>query len=54
MCSSQLDLTRALDSASWAYFFEILKGMGFGVLFLKWFMIILSLASSRVIVNGFP
>jgi hypothetical protein len=29
----KIDLSRAFDSISWAYLFEILKGVGFGVLF---------------------
>jgi hypothetical protein len=50
----KLDLTRAFDSISWAFLFEVLRGLGFGHIFLKWISIILSSASTRVTVNGVP
>jgi hypothetical protein len=50
----KLDLTRAFDSISWSFLFEILRGMGFGEMFLKWISFIMSSASSRISVNGVP
>jgi hypothetical protein len=50
----RLDLTRAFDSISWSFLFEVLRGLGFGDMFLKWISIILSSASTRVTVNGVP
>jgi hypothetical protein len=48
----KLDLTRAFDSLSWAFIFEVLRQLGFGVLFLRWISLLLSMASVRVMVNG--
>jgi hypothetical protein len=50
----KLDLTRAFDSISWSFLFEVLRGLGFCNLFLKWISIILSSSSTRVTVNGVP
>jgi hypothetical protein len=50
----KLDLSRAFDSISWSFLFEIMRALGFGAIFLKWISIVLSSASSRVVVNGMP
>lgn len=48
----KLDLARAFDSLSWPFLFEVLRGYGFGGRFLEWIAILLSSASTRVLMNG--
>jgi hypothetical protein len=50
----KLDLTRAFDSISWCFQFEVLRRMGFGERFLKWVALLLNTANTRVLVNGVP
>ncbi|KAM0878677.1 hypothetical protein ACQ4PT_034721 [Festuca glaucescens] len=50
----KFDLSRAFDSLSWAFLFEVLRQLGFGTLFLKWISLLLSTASIRIVVNGVP
>jgi hypothetical protein len=50
----KLDLPRAFHSLSWAFLFEVLRQLGFGVLFLRWISLLLSTASVKVLVNGSP
>uniref|UniRef100_A0A453A7A9 Reverse transcriptase domain-containing protein n=1 Tax=Aegilops tauschii subsp. strangulata TaxID=200361 RepID=A0A453A7A9_AEGTS len=48
----KLDLTRAFDSLSWPFLFEVLRRYGFGNRFLEWTAILLSSASTRILLNG--
>nr|XP_051201783.1 uncharacterized protein LOC127315326 [Lolium perenne] len=50
----KLDLSRAFDTMSWSFLFEVLRHMGFGDLFLRWIGILLQTANTRVTVNGVP
>jgi hypothetical protein len=50
----KLDLARAFDSISWPFLFEVLWRYGFGNRFLNWLAILLSSASTRVLLNGVP
>lgn len=50
----KLDISRAFDSISWAFLFEVLRKMGFSELFLRWLGILLSTATTKIIVNGVP
>jgi hypothetical protein len=50
----KLDISRAFDSLSWSFLFEVLRHLGFGTLFLKWVSILLSSASTKIVVNGVP
>lgn len=50
----KLDLTRAFDSTSWPFLFEVLRQYGFGHRFLEWIAILMSSASTRVLLNGVP
>ena len=50
----KLDLTCAFDSISWPFLFDLLRHYGFGTRFLGWLAILLSSASTKVIMNGEP
>jgi hypothetical protein len=50
----KLDLSRAFDSLSWSFLFEVLRRMGFGDRFLKWIAVLLYTTNTRVLVNGVP
>uniref|UniRef100_A0A453I001 Reverse transcriptase domain-containing protein n=2 Tax=Aegilops tauschii subsp. strangulata TaxID=200361 RepID=A0A453I001_AEGTS len=50
----KLDLARAFDSLSWPFLFEVLKQYGFGDRFLEWLAILLSSASTKVMLNESP
>jgi hypothetical protein len=50
----KLDISRAFDSISWSFLFEVLRHLGFGLLFLKWVATLLYTANTRVVVNGEP
>lgn len=49
-----LDLTRAFDSLSWPFLFEVLRCYGISDKFLDWLAILLSSASTKVLLNGEP
>lgn len=46
-----LDISRAFDSISWPFLFEILRAKGFSERWLAWVIILLNSASSRVVVK---
>jgi hypothetical protein len=48
----KLDLAKAFDTISWAFLFETLQRYGFGSKFLDWLAILMSTASTRVLLNG--
>uniref|UniRef100_A0A8I6WU71 Reverse transcriptase domain-containing protein n=1 Tax=Hordeum vulgare subsp. vulgare TaxID=112509 RepID=A0A8I6WU71_HORVV len=50
----KLDLARAFDSVSWPFLFEVLRCHGFGNRFLGWIALLLSSASTKVLLNGNP
>jgi hypothetical protein len=50
----KLALSRAFDSMSWGFLFEVLRQMGFGPLFRKWVALLLYTANTKIIVNGVP
>jgi hypothetical protein len=50
----KLDIARAFDSVSWGFLLEILRKLGFGPRFREIVSILLSTASTRVLLNGEP
>ena len=50
----KLDLAKAFDSVSWPFLFEVLGRYGFSERFLGWLAILLSSASTKVLLNGAP
>uniref|UniRef100_A0A453BF18 Uncharacterized protein n=1 Tax=Aegilops tauschii subsp. strangulata TaxID=200361 RepID=A0A453BF18_AEGTS len=50
----KLDLGRAFDSISWPFVFEVLRQYGYGARFLEWLAILLSTASTAILLNGEP
>lgn len=48
----KLDISRAFDTLSWPFLFEVLRAKGFSDTWMSWIAILLSTASSRVVVNG--
>jgi hypothetical protein len=50
----KLDLAHAFDSISWPFLFEVLHQYGCSERFLDWLVILLSSASTRVMMNGEP
>ena len=50
----KLDIKKAFDSIRWDYIIDLLRHLGFPNRFLDWLSILLSTASSRIILNGVP
>jgi exonuclease III len=50
----KLDISRAFDSISWSFLLEVLQRLGFPTVWLRWIIIALRTASTRVVVNGMP
>uniref|UniRef100_A0A8R7TKT7 Reverse transcriptase domain-containing protein n=1 Tax=Triticum urartu TaxID=4572 RepID=A0A8R7TKT7_TRIUA len=50
----KLDIARAFDSVSWPFLLETLQHLGFGQRWRDWISILLSTASTRVMINGHP
>lgn len=50
----KLDIAKAFDTVSWSFLLDILKHMGFSDRWLNWISLLLSTASTKVVVNGSP
>lgn len=50
----KLDITKAFDSLHWAFLIDVLQKLGFGGKWIEWISAILSTASTKVLMNGFP
>lgn len=50
----KLDIARAFDSVSWPFLLQVLEHLGFGPRWREWISILISTASTRVMINGVP
>ncbi|KAM0909610.1 hypothetical protein ACQ4PT_014711 [Festuca glaucescens] len=50
----KIDITKAFDSVSWPFLLRVLRHLGFGDRFIEWICIILSTASSKLLLNSVP
>jgi mannosylglycoprotein endo-beta-mannosidase len=48
----KLDIAKAFDSVSWTYLLDMLRARGFSQRWCDWIALLLSTASTRVILNG--
>lgn len=48
----KLDIAKAFDTVSWTYLLDMMRARGFGQRWRDWISMLLSSASSRVLVNG--
>uniref|UniRef100_A0A8R7V6C9 Reverse transcriptase domain-containing protein n=1 Tax=Triticum urartu TaxID=4572 RepID=A0A8R7V6C9_TRIUA len=50
----KLDIARAFDCVSWPFLLQLLHLLGFGPRWREWISMLLSTASTRVLINGHP
>jgi hypothetical protein len=50
----KVDIAKAFDTVDWTFLLAILKHMGFSRRWLDWISLMLSTASTKVVVNGSP
>jgi hypothetical protein len=50
----KINIAKAFDSVAWAFLLEILRLIGFSRRWMNWISILLSTASTKVLVNGRP
>jgi hypothetical protein len=50
----KVDIARAFDMVSWAFLIDLLRHLGFSQRWMNWVSILLSTASTRVLLNGTP
>jgi hypothetical protein len=50
----QIDISKAFDTVSWPFLLEVLEALGFGPNWRRWICLLLSTASSKVLLNGKP
>jgi hypothetical protein len=50
----KLDITKAFDTVEWPFLIEVLRILGFGERFLSCICALMSMASTRVLLNGCP
>jgi hypothetical protein len=48
----KIDIAKAFDSVSWPFLLEVLQHMGFGQRWRNWISILLSTASTKILLNG--
>ncbi|XP_022680012.1 uncharacterized protein LOC111256374 [Setaria italica] len=50
----KLDISKAFDTVSWPFLLQVLQACGFGGKWREWIAILVSTASTRVLLNGTP
>jgi hypothetical protein len=50
----KIDIAKAFDTVSWSFLIEVMAHMGFGRRWRNWVSIILSTASTKILLNGHP
>lgn len=50
----KLDIGKAFDTISWPFLMQVLQHRGFGPRWRNWLALLLSTASTRVLLNGKP
>ena len=50
----KLDISKAFDTVSWQFLLEVLQGWGFGCRWRGWISLLLSTASTHILLNGQP
>ena len=50
----KVDIAKAFDTVSWSFLFLLLEHMGFSRRWINWISLLLSTASTRIILNGMP
>ncbi|WVZ96579.1 hypothetical protein U9M48_042196 [Paspalum notatum var. saurae] len=50
----KIDISKAFDTISWKFLLDVLQALGFSQRWRDWVAILLSLASSSILVNGMP
>jgi hypothetical protein len=48
----KLDIAKAFDSVSWPFFISVLRQRGFGNHWIRWILLLLRSATTKVLVNG--
>ena len=50
----KVDIAKAFDTVSWSFLFLLLEHMGFSRRWIDWISLLLSSASTKIILNGMP
>jgi len=50
----KIDIAKAFDTINWPYLFQLLEHLGFSRRWINWISLILSSASTKIILNGSP
>lgn len=50
----KIDISKAFDTVSWPFLLHVLRHLGFGPRFIAWICALLSMSSSRILLNGVP
>jgi hypothetical protein len=50
----KLDIAKAFDTVAWSFILDVMQVMGFGTCWRRWMVVLLSTASSNILLNGRP